>query len=187
MVDGCTALLLAGGQSRRFGTDKASALIDGTPMIGRVFAAVRPVCTEVLVSVGAEDRPLPVPKGLPHLLDRHRDIGPLGGLHVGLHAAKKPWLLAVACDLPFLTSNALRVLLAARSEEADAIVARDGDGRLHPLCSAYRCAPLRSAVDEQILAGRFALYALLDRLSVVPVDLPDSVLRNVNRPEDVAS
>lgn len=187
MADACTALILAGGQSRRFGADKACVLVEGTPMIERVYAAVRPVCTEVLVSVGLVDRPLPVPADLPRLTDRYRAIGPLGGLHAGLHAATTPWLLAVACDLPFLTPDALRTLLAVRCEGADAVVARDAEDRLQPLCAAYRRHTTREVVDAQILAGPFALHALLDRLDVVPVDLPADVLHNVNRPEDVAA
>lgn len=178
-----TGLVLAGGQSRRFGADKARHEVAGRAMIERVVEAVAAVAEDVLISVGAEGS-FDVPAAR-QVVDRHKDAGPLAGLHAGLVAAETPWVLAVACDLPFITPAVLRALAAARRPDAAAVVARTPDGRRHPLCACYhrRVVPV---VEAHLAAGRLALHALLDRLdNVAYVDLPAGPLRNVNRLSDL--
>ncbi|QXD16271.1 molybdenum cofactor guanylyltransferase [Rhodocaloribacter litoris] len=178
-----TGLILAGGTGRRFGSDKARAVVAGRPMIERVYRVVAPVAGTVLLSVrpGQEDYGLPVRR----VEDPVEGAGPLAGLLAGLEAAETPWLLAVACDLPFLSEDILRTLLAACRPGLDAVVPRTPDGRLHPLCAAY-ATTVRPVVAEQLAAGRRALHALLDRLGAVRlVDVPAAPLRNINRPDDL--
>ncbi|RMF52790.1 MAG: molybdenum cofactor guanylyltransferase [Bacteroidetes bacterium] len=178
-----TGLILAGGASRRFGREKARAVVAGRPMIERVYRAVAPVAGTVLLSVrpGQEDYGLPVRR----VEDPVEGAGPLAGLLAGLEAAGTPWLLAVACDLPFLTEAVLRTLLAACRPGVDAVVPRTPDGRRHPLCAAY-ATTVRPVVAEQLAAGRRALHALLDRLEAVHlIDVPAAPLRNINRPDDL--
>ena len=98
---------------------------------------------------------------------------------------RRTWLLAVACDLPFLTTDALRSLAEARREETDAIVAVAPDGRWQPLCACYH-RRVHPAVEAQLASGDRAMHALLDRLTVRTVALPDDALRNVNTPRDLA-
>ncbi len=180
-----TGLVLAGGRSTRFGADKAGYAVGGQAMIERVRDAVAAVAAEVWISVAAEGAPPGLPRRARYVRDHYRDAGPLAGLHAGLHALETPWLLAVACDLPFLTPDALRTLLAARTPEADAVVARTPDGRRHPLCACYHARTLPVAA-AQLEAGHLALHAFLDRLENVRyADLPDAPLRNVNTPSDL--
>ncbi len=181
-----TALVLAGGKSTRFGADKARYAVGGQPMIARVLEAAAAVAAEVRISVGQEGAPLPEPaRRVRRVIDHYRDAGPLAGLHAGLHAATTPWLLVVACDLPFLTADVLRILLASRAPEADAVVARAPDGRLHPLCACYHARTLPVA-EAQLQAGRLAMHAFLDRLQKLRlVDLPEQPLRNINTPSDL--
>ena len=137
----------------------------------------------MLVSVGSVSaKPL---DGVACVVDRVPDAGPLAGLHAGLHATQAPWVLTVACDMPFLSAHVLHRLLAARTQTADAVVARSGDGRLHPLCACYHRRTL-AVVEAHLETQRLALHALLDALKTVcVVDLPSGALRNVNRPSDL--
>lgn len=183
MYANVTGLILAGGRSRRFGSDKARHVVGDREMIRRVFDALREVTPEVLVSAGKEARSYDVPAR--HVADEVVDAGPLGGLHAGLSAATRPWVLAVACDLPYLTPDVLRMLLEARSEGLSAVVARTSEGRLHPLCAAYHRSILPVA-SAQLSTGTYALHALLERLpSVRHETVPDEALRNVNHPSDL--
>jgi len=178
-----TGLILAGGRSRRFGADKARHPVRDQPMIEHVYAALAAVAGEVYVSV----RALEEGDGFPAtaLPDRLPDAGPLGGLHAGLHAARTPWLLVVACDLPFITPEALERLLEARDKAVQAVVAENEQGRLQPLCACYRVSIL-PVVEARLQAGRRAMHGLLDQLETVgTVRLPDEVLRNINRPTDL--
>lgn len=179
-----SGLILAGGASRRFGTDKARHPVEGTPMIRRVYDALAPLVTDVLVSVRPTTPPLPIPAT--PVVDRY-EAGPLAGLHAGLHVATTPWVLAVACDLPFLTRDVLGRLLAARDEEARAVVPRTPDGRLQPLCACYPASAADTA-ERLIHRGSRALHALLDELRPLHViDVPAEPLRNVNRKRDLPS
>ena len=181
-----TALLLAGGKSRRFGQDKARAVVNGRTMIEHVYEVVAQVAGPVLVSVADEKTRYPLPETVRYFVDRHANIGALAGLHAGLVAAQTPWLLAVACDMPFLTVEALRKLLEARTEDAEAVVAVSPGGQRHPLCACYRRSVL-AQVEAQIENKSYALHALLDQLRTVEVALPAEVVRNINRPSDLAN
>ncbi|HET6569302.1 MAG TPA: molybdenum cofactor guanylyltransferase [Rhodothermales bacterium] len=178
-----TGLILAGGESRRFGSDKARHVVAGRPMIAHVYETLEPVVERVLVSVrtpGA-DTGLPVE----HVCDRYPATGPLAGLHAGLLRCPTPWLLAVACDMPFLTEDVLRTLLAARLNADGPVVARGPDGHLHPLCALYP-RDVIGEVEAALNAQRHALHALLSRTApVTEIPVPADPLRNVNQPQDL--
>lgn len=181
-----TALILAGGTSTRFGADKARHRVAGRAMIGHVLDAVAAVADTVLLSVGAGGETFEeMPAAIRRVRDHYEDAGPLAGLHAGLLAAETPWLLVVACDMPFITTDVLHTLLDARSPDADAVVARTPDGRSHPLCACYHRRVLPT-VEAHLAAGTLAMHALLDPLKNVRyVDLPAAPLRNVNRVSDL--
>lgn len=179
-----TGLILAGGESRRFGRDKALAEHDGRPFVQIAHEVLAPHCAEVLISTGPMQRAYPVPaRGV---LDPIPDGGPLAGLAAGLEEAQTPWLLAVAVDLPHLTPDALPPLLAS-STKADAVVAVDGAGRRQPVCALWRCETVRSIVEARLVRRQLAMFGLLDALAVEEVKLAPGVLRNVNTPGDAAT
>lgn len=152
-------------------------------MIRHVYEAVRAVVDTVHVSVRSDDQPVPL--DVRRVVDQWANGGPLAGLHAGLAASPRPWVLAVACDMPHLTESALRRLLGHRVPEADAVVARTPDGRVHPLCACYhrRTLPI---VERQLRDGVLALRAVLGALEHVRyVDLPAPPLRNVNERRDL--
>lgn len=100
--------VLAGGQSRRFGSDKALALLDGKPLIEHAIASLLPQCDAVIVC-GREwgdwvpDRPAP-------------GLGPLGGINAALHCAAARGfdaVLTTACDTPLLPADIGARLAAA--------------------------------------------------------------------------
>ena len=185
MPESVAALLLAGGQSRRFGSDKAAAEVDGEAMIRRVYRAAAPHVDTVLVAVDHAERRYDLPGPAAYVVDAVPNAGPLAGLVAGLRAADAPWLLALACDLPFLTPDALVPLLRAPRGACEAVVAVDGSERLQPLCALYQVDAIRPVAERYLEEGRRALHALLDVLTVETVALSDEVLRNVNAPSDL--
>ncbi|NBC16337.1 MAG: NTP transferase domain-containing protein, partial [Bacteroidetes bacterium] len=151
-----SGLILAGGQSTRFGMDKARFVIDGAPMIRHVYDVVYPFCSEVLVSVAEAGAAYPLPGSVRYVTDQRENAGPLAGLEAGLLATSTPWLLVVACDLPFVTPGLLKRLLSHRTPTAKAVVPTTPDGRIHPLCAIYhrRLLPI---VQAHLDAGQRAL------------------------------
>lgn len=178
-----TGLILTGGRSRRFGEDKARFAVEGRPMARRVFDALAPLVAEVFVSV----RTPGTNPGLPaeEVVDHYPDAGPLAGIHAGLLCCRTPWLLTVACDMPFLTTEALASLLQVPRHPKRPVIARTSDGRLQPLCALYPTA-LRPAIEEQLTDGRNSLHGLLEAIGTwdeVPV--PQEALLNVNSRSDL--
>jgi len=186
-ADEATGLLLAGGQSRRFGRDKARHAIDGQSMIRRVYQTLATVVPRVLVSVRDDEGHYDdlLPASPPYVRDVVPDAGPLAGLAAGARSADVPWLLVLACDLPAVTPSVLHTLLNARTSGLDAVVARTPDEQAHPHCAAYRRAPVRPLVESMLEADRRSMHGLLAELDVRYVDAPKPPLRNVNRPEDL--
>lgn len=104
-----TALLLAGGRSSRMGRNKAllSLRPGGPPVIQLIAHKMAEVADEMLL-VGCDPRPYAF-LGLPCVPDAFPGTGPLGGVYSGLAAARNPYALAVACDMPFLSVDLLKV------------------------------------------------------------------------------
>jgi molybdopterin-guanine dinucleotide biosynthesis protein A len=184
MPEAVTGAVLAGGASRRFGSDKALALFRGERLIERVVRALAAVCPEVLIVGGDRDAYQDVPAR--YVADLHPGEGPLGGLATALDAARTPHVLLVACDMPLLGPELLGAI-AARAGDADVVLPEGPDGP-EPLCALYatRC---RAAVEAALGAGSRQMTAFHDRVAVRRIareDLPAwAGLANVNTPEDL--
>ena len=168
MIANCTALILAGGDSRRMGRDKASLPLGEQTLLQRVLAVVQPLFPDVLLSLRA-----PRPEiDLPQVCDTQVAAGPLAGLAAGLAQARTGWIFAVATDMPFVQPAVITHLATRRdnaSAETQAIVPVV-DGHPQPLAAFYAksCLPV---VDELLAGdGKHSLRALLARLDVLYVD-----------------
>jgi molybdenum cofactor guanylyltransferase len=107
------------------GTDKALLQIKGETLLARTVRVVSAVATEVLI-VGRTE--LPIGMGhVPAIEDVYPDTGPLGGIASGLARIGEERALVVACDLPFVRTEVLRLLLDL-APGYDAVVPRVGQG-----------------------------------------------------------
>lgn len=171
MIADCSAVILAGGRSRRMGDDKATLQFAGQPLLQAVAQAVAPLFGELSVSVRAPRPDL----SWPQICDAHVDAGPLAGLCAALGAVPTPWIFAVATDMPFV-KPALIELLARRRAGFDAVVPRV-HGHPQPLAAFYstRClTPFRALLAAaETHGGRRSLRAALERVNVCYVDEPE--------------
>ncbi|WP_324715424.1 molybdenum cofactor guanylyltransferase [Carboxydochorda subterranea] len=189
-------IVLAGGQSRRMGTDKALVDFHGEPLVRRIAARLAPVSGRLLaVAPAARFRPLAEAlQGIPGVelvADVHEGQGPLSGLHAGLAAAGRGYHFVVSCDQPFVEAAFARFLVErAAASKADAAVP-GWAGRLEVLHAAY-AGPVAARAEQLLLSGRGAsLRALLEGLQVVTVaeaDIrafgdPERLFFNVNTPQ----
>ncbi|WP_434384876.1 molybdenum cofactor guanylyltransferase [Melittangium boletus] len=185
-----TLAVIAGGRGVRLGgVAKGLLEVEGRAVVERVLALGALVGDVVLVA----NVPGPYARfGVRTVGDEVPERGAPGGVHAALAAARTAWVLAVACDMPFVTEAAVRVLLGARGPDMDA-VAFTVAGRVEPLLAVYRQS-LASAWGEALRAGEPSLRALLaqcqtrllpeDALRAVDPDLRTVV--SVNTPEDLA-
>ncbi len=180
--------ILAGGGSRRFGSPKTLARLHGRPLWKVAAARLEEVCDEVVAIVNHPGVARAVE--LDTFPDRVRLMGPLGGIDAALDRALRDGhaaVLALAVDMPWVETGALRLLAEAWREHGRAAVAVAGPPwGFNPLCGVYPAmtmAPLAEALSRRRLeAGPFARS--LDPL-VVDTGLPAASFRSVNRPADL--
>lgn len=163
------AAILAGGQSRRFGSDKAAALWDGRPLLSHV----RDACArwaDAVVVVGREggiaDRPAP-------------GLGPLGGIAGALHHAATQGfdsVLTVPCDTPYLPEALVASLLRrAPSYCSDA-----------PVIGHWPADLADALVDHIARGARRSVRGWAQQIGALPIAAPERIA-NVNTPEDLAA
>jgi molybdenum cofactor guanylyltransferase len=183
------AVILAGGQSRRMGFNKALLKVGGQPLIQILVNRIRPLTDRILISSNEESsyRFLDIPV----IPDRFRGHGPLAGFHSAMLWDVRSYYLMLACDLPNLQEPLLRNLISLAGG-FDATIPRTKDGLAHPLCAVYRrtCLPyveraLKRGANKVI--GNFLDSSLSIRW-VGPEEghFEDSDLANINTPEDLS-
>ena len=184
-----TVAILAGGESRRMGRDKAQLAVGAETLLERTARVALEVCPSVMVVGRARPDGWPLPDVL-FLRDDAPGQGPLGGLVTALKYTHGKPVVLLACDFPLMTPNALGWLLSEAHEFRDdgqGLVAVN-DGQREPLFSAYAPACLPPA-EARLAAGRRSLLGLIEAgdfvFFQVPADVADA-LRDVDTPDDWA-
>jgi molybdenum cofactor guanylyltransferase len=178
------AFILAGGASRRMGTDKSQLLIERQTFADRIAETLLRVAGSVSLVGGQSSR-------LRTVADVYPQWGALGGLHAALSACKDEWAIVVACDLPFVTAELFSFLASLRLDH-DAVVPVQHDGRPQPLAALYRVDPCLQRAAELIEAGRRRPLDLLDAVNTRWVEFnqltnltqAESFFVNINTPSD---
>ena len=161
-----SGIVLAGGASRRFGSDKLDATLEGRTLLGRAVDAVAAVSSEVIVVLApGDDRPLPEHGDVPirRAVDPETHGGPLVGLLAGLERACEPLAIVAGGDMPTLSVDVLMAMvraLVASEESADAcILVRHGVER--PLPAALRNGAATQAARRILAEDERSLRALM--------------------------
>lgn len=182
-------VIQAGGKSTRMGGQpKALLEVGGRRIIERVIAALSPVLGDPLLVTNTPE--LYAFLGLPMVSDLYPDHGSLGGIYTGLAAVTGEAAFTVACDMPFLHRDLVR-LIVERAAAGDVVIPRVGEQfeTMHA-CYGKACLP---AMLERLAAGRFKIVGFFDRVSVVAVSEdevrarrdPAVAFMNVNTPEEL--
>jgi molybdopterin-guanine dinucleotide biosynthesis protein A len=166
-----TGVLLVGGASTRFGSDKSLAVFAGETLAERAWRLLGDACDE-RIAVGKLEQELPFPV----LADESDVRAPLAGIVTGLRAAQHDVAVVIPVDMPRLTVGALHDLAFACR---DAAVPPTG-----PLPGAYakRALPV---LERALAAGNLRLRDVVAELDAATVALEQDVLVNVNTPFDV--
>jgi len=184
-----TGVILAGGQSRRMGRDKAFLPFGTGVLVERVIEVLQQVTEELLLITNTPEPYLRF--GLPMASDVLPGAGSLGGIYSGLMHAKTPYSLCLACDMPFVKPEFLRVLCEMASE-ADVVIPKNADD-FQTLCAVYAQA-CREPIRQKIDAGRLKITGFFDQVRVHVIegellaryDPHDLMFFNANTPEEYA-
>jgi molybdenum cofactor guanylyltransferase len=169
--------VLAGGRGRRMGGAKALAELAGEPLIARPIAAAAAAGLEVVVLAKAGTR-LP-PLDVPVWREPDEPVHPLLGIVTALERGGRP-VVAVGCDMPFVTCELL-ARLAAGPETALQVA-----GEIVPLPARYEpgaLPALRAALEREA-----SLRATLAELAPATIDIADArLVASLNTPEELAN
>jgi len=187
-VESISIVVLAGGQSQRMGSNKALLRIDDREtLIARVVNNLQPLSDDIVVVSSTPELYADLPVG--QTSDQFPGAGPLAGLHAGLQAARHPWSLVVACDMPLVDHRLVRfMILLTQGHE---LVVPRWNGELEPLHALVSrvCMP---AIEACLKTGQRRVISFYPdvRLRIVEpheVGIFDPEGRsffNANTPED---
>ena len=184
-------LILAGGQGRRIGGDKALRLLGGKPLLGHAIARATPQVGPLAISANGPARLADF--GLPILADSVPGFaGPLAGILAGMDWAAALGLASIAsfpCDAPFFPRDLVSRLAEARRREGAVLACARSGGRRHPVFALWPTelrAALRVALTDD---GIRRVADWCARYPVATVDFPMAPFDpffNVNTPNDLA-
>jgi molybdopterin-guanine dinucleotide biosynthesis protein A len=193
------AFILIGGRSSRLGTDKACAELGGETLLERAVDVVRrglsPQRIAMVAGSSTQFAIEAIKSSAPFIFDLHEGRGPIGGLHAALAYSRTPWIFVLACDYPFVTPKLLELLCGSISDEVNAIVPEQADGRMQPLCAFYRVEAAVPVIEAILESPRVAppMYEVVEMLGPCVVKpesyrhLPgaDAFFWNINTPADL--
>lgn len=194
--------ILTGGASRRFGSDKALALLPPNrasdqrldvdhevTMGGSIVSELRLALTDPVVAVGGiAGHAL----GIPVVPDPEPNLGPLAGLASVLRWASRGFVVVVPCDAPRLRASHIRVLIEAAHRGQLAAHAQ-GDDRCPPAVVAllagepqptFGCWPAQAGLALQMAVrhGERRMMAALSHVSWVGVEIEEAALSDADDP-----
>lgn len=184
LITDTTGVILAGGQSRRMGRDKATLDWQGRTLFEGVLAALQACLPQVVI---AGDRPDLARPNVPCFADRYPGSA-LGGICTALERVPTSWIFVAPCDLPHPDAALIRRILAARPG-AEVVLPRTPRG-LEPVFAAYHkncIAPMR----RLLAAGNPRIFDFFPEVTVHYLDPPqlppdwETALTNLNTPADL--
>ena len=180
--------VLAGGQSRRMGEDKARLRLTGKTLLDRAIERLKPQAASLIINVHEEADDLHT-YGLPVVTDAQgHHMGPLAGILASLRWAKEnniAWIATAAVDTPFFPKDLVERLAAAARTKTMAVAS--SGGRLHPVFGLWR-ATLASELALFIESGpRSVLHWVQSHdagIAEWPIE-PYDPFFNINQPADM--
>jgi len=182
-----SGIILAGGLSSRMGADKNLMAYSNETLIEHMVKEMRQVVDEIIIASNHTAK-YGIP-GTTEVQDIYPGMGPLGGIHAGLLATKKPWAFVVATDMPLFRAELANFILE-RCAEYDVVVPYI-NGRWEPLCAAYSRECIKP-IGECLKADIRQIHRFYSQVKVLKVGEKelravgkiDELFYNMNTPED---
>jgi molybdopterin-guanine dinucleotide biosynthesis protein A len=178
-----SAMILTGGTSSRFGSDKSQARIGATSLIENLLITL-PSEMDIVI-VGPElDK---APRQVRYMQEEPLGGGPVAAIEAGLGLINSEFVFIVATDMPF-ASQILTALTANPPETDDVTIPLDSSGMRQPLCALYRRNALVRAINELGSTPGQSLRNLIKRMSVRELQLDPAlrrILLDIDTPADL--
>ena len=173
-----TAVILAGGSSRRLGAEKSLLLFDGKPLLCWTVQRLSFVAEETIVVARDEAHSRRLEKVLSQFLpgsiklamawDSLPGYGPVAGIAAGLERARGEFAIATACDLPFLSPRVVERLFITAEEDSGCggAVPVQANGFFEPLHCVYHREKMLQACEKAMAAGERRIFAPLQEIGI---------------------
>ena len=188
MIAKITAVILAGGKSSRFGSDKAFIKIEGAPLIRKQIKILKNIFKKIIIVTNTPAKYKL--KNVKVISDIIPGLGPLSGIHAGLSASDSFYNFVMACDMPFITLSLIRYIM--RNKNSYDIIIPKIDKKTHPLFGVYskNCIPVIEKMLKQDKLNVSSLFIkvksrfiLKEEIEKFDTDL--SSLININTKEEL--
>jgi len=192
-----SAVILAGGFSRRFGQDKGLLPLANKPLIEHVLDAIDKIVDEKIVVVSSKTQAENYTKVLDSkvkvFIDDDNVQSPLVGALKGFKEASNEYALLLPCDTPLLSKDVLSLLLDLCPNK-NAVIPRWPNGYIEPLQAVYCTKPALEAAKKALSEGKLNMQSMVDKLrgvryvSTLVLRQLDPELKsffNVNTPMDL--
>lgn len=176
--------IIAGGQSRRMGMDKASLKLNNQTFLNQLMSEFE---GKGPLMISVRDKHQGEEIGRPYLEDINLGIGPIEGIKNLIQWSPTDYIFICACDMPFLKYGLVEYMAGHLSLGYDGYVMEDGE-RVHPLCGIYS-KPAAVRAVQMIQKQNYRLMHLLEQINIKNIDIrqsgvPASCLRNINTKEE---
>jgi molybdopterin-guanine dinucleotide biosynthesis protein A len=192
-----SAIILAGGVSKRFGQVKALVQIVGRPLISRVSERAREAVEEVIVVVSSSDQMESYESLFPEktriVVDVEDSHSPLVGALTGFMNVHGDYSILLPSDTPFVSKEVVKLLFDI-SLNMDAVIPRWPNGYIEPLQAVYRTSSALAATREVVSKGETRLQSMiyllrrvryLSTMVIREIDPHLDTFFNINTPSDL--
>lgn len=155
-----TGIILAGGKSKRMGTEKGLVLFRGKSLIEYPYELFNKLCDEVIISSNSNSFNY---LGCSVYKDEDKDFGPIGGIYTCLKTSSNEINIISPCDMPFLTIELYQLLLSNLSNFDAVLTTKDGF-HIEPLVGIYNKSTL-PLFKKYIESGNSHLQELIKELN----------------------
>ena len=177
------AIVLAGGESTRLGTDKTRLSVHGMPVLERVLAAVSDAEARLVVGPA---RPISDDTGVRWLREEPPGSGPANGVACAAPHVSAEVAVVLAGDLPYIAEATIRRMLDAVGDGPGTVLT-DASDRPQWLTAAVRTAVLRRQLRTRASWDGAAMHTLLRPLDLTGVAAHGDESHDIDRPEDIPS
>lgn len=183
MSEKLSAIILTGGSSTRFGSDKSRAILDGQSLLSRVLTELAENIDVVIVGPTFESQL----RSLKFVQEDPAGGGPVAAVNAGIAIIDTEFVALIATDMPFAAA-VIHNLANSLESSIDGLVPLDAEGIPQTLCAIYRTDALRRAIEKLGSPQGRSMRSLTALLEVQEMELPASLksrLLDIDTPEDL--
>ncbi|MDF0727001.1 molybdenum cofactor guanylyltransferase [Cytobacillus sp. S13-E01] len=184
-------IILAGGESRRFGSPKAIADYKGRKFIEYALDSIQNITKEIIIvshetlsSRIKQVTSIPVTEDL----SQYKGNGPLAGIVTGMCYYQTEWYIVLPCDTPLVTEELIKRLLEHTEAEIDAVVPVV-EGKIQPLIALYHTRVIDKA-KRLLTQNKYKMMSLLDGINTKYIteknlQVTATIFQNINSQDDL--